>query len=268
MSIPDLPFHWFFASVEDVKSDPKNLGRVKVRIINAHDFDEVNTEELLYAQIMMPGNHASFQQVGGSPTGLEIGTKCIGFFMDGNRKQTPVIMGTIHTIPGNKAENHSVHNLAREKQSLDSKNTLEEGKDSKVKEPASAYGAKYYDNKTFTTSSGHVVEIDDTAGAERIHIYHKSGTYFEINNSGRTVLKNVDDYYEIDAKNKHVLVKGNIILEVNGNVEEYIHGNLTRKIAGDVNYEIGGSFNMTAQGGYNLESSSATIKASRIDFKE
>ena len=41
MSLPDLPFHWFFASIEEVKTDPEELGRVKIRILNAQDFDEV-----------------------------------------------------------------------------------------------------------------------------------------------------------------------------------------------------------------------------------
>ncbi len=260
MSLPDLPFHWFFASIEEVKTDPEELGRVKIRILNAQDFDEVSTDELLYAQISMPGHYASYQKVGASPTGLEIGTKCWGFFMDGKRKQTPVIVGTIHTIPGRKAENHSVHDLARGKQTLDTKNTLEEGKQGKVKEPESSYGAKYYENKTFTTSSGHVIEIDDTPGATRIHVYHKSGTYIEINDNGRTVLKNVDDYYEINVKDKKVLVKGDYTLEIDGDLEEYITGDLKRKVKGDQIVTVSNNFVMIAN------SATFTINGQEINF--
>ncbi|NIR48475.1 hypothetical protein GWN42_03820, partial [candidate division KSB1 bacterium] len=60
-------------------------------------------------------------------------------------------------------------------------------------------------------------EIDDTTGAERIHIYHKSGSYEEINKDGRWVRKVVDDDYEIVMKDKKVYVKGDVTIEVDGN---------------------------------------------------
>lgn len=247
----EQPFRWFLGIVEDVKSDPLRLGRVKIRLINQNDFDEVNTEELLYASVMMPAHDASYQKVGRSPTGLEIGTRCIGFFLDGSRKQSPIIIGTTHHIPDRDESKHDVHDLAREKQTIDTKNNQEEGK--YVKEPSSAYAAKYYDNKTITTSSGHVIEIDDTAGEERIHLYHKSGTYVEINKEGRTVLKNVGDYYEIDTKNKNVLINGNVTLEVKGNVKEFISGNVERTIRGNITEKIKGNKKVTIKGSYIIE---------------
>ena len=248
---PEQSFRWFVASIEDVTSDPHQLGRVKIRIINQHDFDEVDTEELLYAQLAMPAMDASYFGVGRSPTGLEVGTRCFGFFMDGNRKNTPIIIGTFHHKPENKEENHWVHGLAREKQTIDSKNELLEGKEKLVKEPPSAYASKYPYNKTFTTPQGHAFEVDDTKGEERIHIYHKSGTYIEINKTGRTVIKCVDDIYEIDAKNKHLLVKGNVIIEIDGNVTAKVGGNVDVDIAGSTNVKVGGNYNVEVGGDYN-----------------
>ena len=35
-------------------------------------------------------------------------------------------------------------------------------------------------NKVFETESGHVQEFDDTPGQERIHTYHRSGTFHEV----------------------------------------------------------------------------------------
>lgn len=251
-------FRWFLGVVEDTKSDELQLGRVKVRILNQQDFDEVETEELLYAQIMMPGYQASYAKVGKSPTGLEIGTRVVGFFMDGSRKQTPIIMGTIHHIPERKEEKHDVHPNAREKQVLEKKNEEIAGKEGKVKEPPDPYAAKYYDNKTWTTSQGHAMEIDDTAGEERLHVYYKNGTYIEISKD-KTVVKNQEDYYEIDVKNKKVLVKGDYTLEVDGNVDEYIHGNLTRHVDGNQTVNVDGDMLYDVKG-------DVTIKGRRIDL--
>lgn len=254
----EQPFRWFLGVVEDTKSDPLQLGRVKVRILNSHDFDEVETEELLYSSVMMPGYQASYAKVGKSPVGLEIGTRVVGFYMDGARKQTPIIMGTLHHIPERKVEKHDVHTNAREKQSIEKKNDKVSGNEGLVTEPSDPYAAKYYDNKTWTTNQGHAIEIDDTAGEERLHVYYKDGTYVEISKD-KTVVKNQNDYYEIDVKNKKVLVKGDYTLEVDGNVIEHIGGNLTRKVKGNQSVSIDGNLDYDVQG-------DVTIKGRRIDL--
>jgi hypothetical protein len=67
------------------------------------------------------------------------------------------------------------------------------------------------------TQSGHVIEYDDTPGHERIRIFHKSGTYTEVNNQGQSVSKIIDDGWEIVVKNKHVFVGGDTTIIVTGN---------------------------------------------------
>ena len=54
-------------------------------------------------------------------------------------------------------------------------------------EPESAFNGAYPYNKVTQTESGHIIEVDDTPGSERIHIYHKSGTYVEIDSNGSMV---------------------------------------------------------------------------------
>ena len=39
---------------------------------------------------------------------------------------------------------------------------------------------EYPHNHVTETESGHVIEVDDTKGKERIHVFHKSGTFIEI----------------------------------------------------------------------------------------
>jgi phage baseplate assembly protein gpV len=63
--------------------------------------------------------------------------------------------------------------------------------------PAEPYGAVYPNNKVTQTSSGHTIEIDDTSGAERINIHHKSGAFIEFHPDGSVVVKTTNVY--IDA---------------------------------------------------------------------
>ncbi len=266
-------FRWFLGIVEDVM-DPLMVGRVKIRVINEQDTDEVSTDELLWAYPMNPVQSASMASqnvegarvnpgptaVGWSPTGIEVGSYAFGFFFDGAEGNVPIMIGTYPKIPGATSGNvkggaeglmnHDVSMLAREQQTLEK---VQDGGDL-VTEPKSAYGAKYPNNKTFTTKAGHAIEIDDTTGAERIHIYHKSGSYEEINKDGRWVRKVVDDDYEIVMKDKKVYVKGDVTIEVDGNavidvaknVDLTVGENVTADVGGSVSWQVGGSWTLNA----------------------
>lgn len=206
-------FKWFFGFVEDV-NDPENLGMVRVRVPHIHGAMPV--DQLPWATLVMPPNSASLREVGISPTGIDVGTMVFGFFADGNEQNIPVVIGTINKINENDKSKHDVSKLARGINSINKK-TL-------GPEPPSAYKAQYPHNKTYTTKSGHAIEVDDTPGQERIHVYHKSGTYVEINKDGRMVTKVQGDDYEITVKNKEVFVGGNVKINVKGNVDYSVSG--------------------------------------------
>ncbi len=94
-------FYWFMGIVED-RADPKGLGRLRVRIFGDHtdDLTKIPTEDLPWAQVMMPVTSASIGGVGSSPTGIVQGSWVVGFYMDGSSKQVPFIMGTVHGKSG------------------------------------------------------------------------------------------------------------------------------------------------------------------------
>ena len=228
-------FRWFIGVVED-RDDPLKLGRMRVRANHYHeDKTLIPTDDLPWALPMSSIVSSSLQQIGMSPTGIQVGSTVIGFFVDGNECQIPVILGTMHGIP---EEGHDVAALARETQSL-TKSTL-------GPEPSSAYGAKYPFNKTMTTESGHAIEVDDTPGKERLHVYHKTGTYTEVNEKGRRVCKIVNDDYEIVAGNKEVFIKGNVNIVVKGNVKMQIDGKYDVNVGGTCNITSGGEMRLKA----------------------
>lgn len=215
-------FRWFVGVVED-REDPLKLGRLRVRIYNVHSPKQtrVPTDTLPWASVMMPVSGANYNKIGQAPVGIQIGTTVIGFFMDGDDGNTPVIMGSLAGIPEMNINNHDVPPEAREI-NLVNKQPL-------GPEPASAYRAKYPYNKVLRTEGGHVIEIDDTPNFERIHIYHKSGTYIEIDETGRFTIKIEGNDFEVVAGNKELYVKGNVNVKVDGTYTVESSGNMRFK---------------------------------------
>ena len=92
------------------------------------------------------------------------------------------------------------------------------------------------------TESGHALEVDDTPGAERLHMYHRSGTFQEIQDTGDKIEKIIGDDYEIDLKNKHLYVKGDYTVTVDGDSRELVHG--------DKYVEVDGKYFVTVRKDY------------------
>lgn len=212
-------FRWFVGVVED-RDDPNKVGRVRVRIYGVHgDQVEVPTDHLPWATVLLPPISSSLKQVGISPTGLQLGSTVFGFFMDGHEGQLPIIFGS---LPGVE----DVPPLAVGIQSLNKKRV--------GIEPASPYKARYPYNKVNRSESGHAIEIDDTPGAERLHVFHRSGTYTEVDRKGNRVDKIVGDGYEVVVKNKNVYVQGNVNVTVKGNVSIQVDGTYTVESKGNM----------------------------------
>lgn len=217
-------FRWFVGVVEDI-NDPQKLGRVKVRIINEHDDIKIETNQLPWATPITPITSASHEQVGTSPTGIVVGSHVFGFYLDSNGKQFPMLWGTYAKMPDGTQKTNDLPSEAREINSVN--NTLI------GPEPKSSYAAKYPYNHVTKTKSGHIIEVDDTPGAERLRTYHKSGTYTEINKDGQEVSKIVGDGYEIVVKDKKVYVGGDCTITVLGNCT--INAQKTVKLKSDKN---------------------------------
>jgi hypothetical protein len=230
-------FVWFFGLVEDVE-DPLQVGRVRVR---CHGFHAISSavlpkEDLPWAHVIMPVTSASYQEKGTSPTFLREGATVFGFFADGHAAQMPVIMGTLPGIPQPNPdfvdssnidqENHDVNKLARGINKLAS---IKEqvGLDEEFEiPPAATFGAQYPFNKVFESERGHVIEIDDTPGAERIHIFHNAGHYTERVQGLRTDKVN-GDHIEISMRDRYIKVRGNMAVVVDGTTTVASTGALT-----------------------------------------
>jgi len=125
-------------------------------------------------------------------------------------------------------------------------------------QPDSPYSARYPYNHVTQSESGHVIEIDDTTNAERLHIYHRTGTFVEIDAVGSMVTRVIGNNYHItdcngfiSIKGKanitvdgscNILVKNNCNIEVDGNLKTHVHGDYELNVAGKIDIAAGKAF--------------------------
>jgi hypothetical protein len=109
-------------------------------------------------------------------------------------------------------------------------------------ELASPYVTSQYPyNHVHESESGHIHEIDDSPGAERLMTQHKSGTFEELHANGDKVVKVIGDNYEIIVGASNLFVNGNINITTNGTVRELITGDYHLEVGGDYTQKIGGN---------------------------
>lgn len=195
---------FFLGIVESVEDDPDKLGRVKVREILGH-FNRVDTAELFNATLLMPVTSPSVAGIGTSPTWLQKGSHVLGVKFGSSHVY---VIGTYNLDSPNTG--HAVSKQARGEGPI-KKEYIEE-----FDEKPTKYATKYPHNKTITTKSGHLIELDDTPKAERIHVYHKSGSYIEIFPDGSIVTKSMKDSVSITMNDHSIsVVKGNLQIVAN-----------------------------------------------------
>lgn len=114
-------------------------------------------------------------------------------------------------------------------------------------EPPLAFRGQYPYVHTYQSESGHIKEVDDTPGYERLFDYHTSGTYQEINADGRRVLKVVGDNYVVVVHDDHIYVGGNRDLQVNGNMNITCFNDALISVAGRVELNVGEELKMKAK---------------------
>jgi hypothetical protein len=247
-------FIWFVGVVEAI-NDPLKLGRCRVRCVGWHTDNKalLPTDSLPWAQVMLPTNNAN-------PYPPRQSDMVVGFFSDGNNGQDPIIIGTLPGIPlsaGNpqqgfcdprtsaelavapvkpdesatnyprKLDEPTTSRLARNDSDYPSAiNAAKKAKKASKVEPDSYYAAKYPYNNVHESESGHALEFDDTKDAERIHLYHRSGSYVEYGPLG--------DRSERIQRNKFTVVVGDDSVYVQGSVKMFVDGNYDLNVTGDI----------------------------------
>jgi GH24 family phage-related lysozyme (muramidase) len=142
-------------------------------------------------------------------------------------------------------------------------------------QPPIPYNAQYPFNHVMQTESGHVLEFDDTPNSERIHMYHKAGTYMEIDANGTRVNRIVGDNYEIYERNGYVHINGSLNVTVDGVNNLYVKnalnvtvdGATTINIYNNADINVSGSANLSVGGEFSLLASAINMEAEIINLK-
>lgn len=248
----------FWMGIVEDRNDPIKLARVRVRIFGWHEQD-VPASDLPWAQITHPANSSVTGGVGVSGTGLREGDWVVGIFLDGELARQPLILGSIAGVepstglPSTPAFSVNDSDAEQPKAFIDAKDEaratgVETAIEELWDEPESTYAAEYPKNHSYVTESGHVFEVDDTPGAERIHNYHRTGTFEEIDAEGNKITRIVGDKYSVTAGTDYVYVKGNVNLTIDQDCTTYIKGNWDIKVDKDVNITVGGNMTEVVEG--------------------
>ena len=281
------PFVWWMGMAID-RMDPLKMGRIRVRIHGYHtkDTSDIGDTDLFWAVPVLPTISASLSGVGNSPTGIVEGTTVIGFFADGHEAQHPIIWGTLPGIPSSPDSNcggfrdpngkypkfpdeSDCNRLSRNEKISETcvqtkRDNIDEceiakfspdGSRPKWKEKETEYNASYPFNHTYESESGHIMEYDDTEGVERIHRWHRKGTFEEIHPDGTEVHKIVKDNYEIVLGDDFCHIHGDCKITVDGEAKILVKGDTTLECAGNMNHLVHGNYNVKVLGNYKVETS-------------
>ena len=115
-------------------------------------------------------------------------------------------------------------------------------------EPKSPYATVPPYNDIKESESGHLFELDDTPGAERVDIAHRSGTYVEMRPDGSKVTKVLGDNYEVILGSDWIYVKGTCNITIGGDANIQVSGSVTALVEQDMNVDVKGNSTVTVDG--------------------
>lgn len=141
------------------------------------------------------------------------------------------------------------------------------GADGTWEQPLAPFGGVYPYSKVYESESGHLMVFDDSPSHENISLYHRTGSFIDIDANGTMVNKIIGDGYIIMDRNGFVtiegkcnvhiggsatiMVEGSADIEVKGSTNAIFHNQVDIGCATDVNWAIGGDFNLKVDGSFN-----------------
>lgn len=165
---------------------------------------------------------------------------------------------------------------------------LPDGAGGTFDEPASTYASVYPLNKAQVSESGHSMEMDDSPGAERLDLRHRTGSGVEFQPSGDAVQKTMNNHYmmingasfEGVSGGKTVSIGAGLNLQTSGGAGiiamvdggggidiTVTGGNVKINVTGDIAITNSGKVDITSGGPMNLTAGGPmALKAPKIDL--
>jgi len=238
---------WFIGKVVSIE-DPMQLGRIRVRIHGIHtdNTQEIPDDGLPWAQTIVPITEGGTNGLG-NITGIQPNARVFGIFLDGANSQLPLILGSLPKLEESSAGGRSTDQRIRGGDDGKNSLTITKKPNSNIGEPDDPYAAVYPNNAVHRTPSGHVIELDDTEDAERIHIYHRSGTHIEMHPNGDVVTHHKNGFRTVTGNDK-LEVTENMEIKVGKDLKITVGGNMTQTVTGNETVTVGKDQTVTTGG--------------------
>jgi uncharacterized protein (DUF2345 family) len=271
--------------------DGYKLGRCQVRIFGKHtnnklnidDFEYLPTSELPWFDVMIPATSAGIQVNYETPF-LKNGSTAYVEYTDKDQ-QYGVIIGVLLRQPNVMSDfnkgfsdptqkyplNEDLHRSPLYPYATGEINDVVQYKKGHLTtsvlgftEPATPYDPTYTHNKVIS-SKNHFIEFDETPGKERVHIYHKSGTFSEIHPSGTKVTNVKGSQYHIVIVDDNTKVDGKYNLDVIGNIQVKTLANETTTVGINSSLIVGNDTVLSAGGDTTITAGGDIVTSAAID---
>jgi hypothetical protein len=279
MQIQNTPFAnmvWFLGVVEDIKDD-QGVARVKVRSIGFHTEDRSSLAhtDLPWATFATSGADTNAPM-------CKPGDWVVGFFLDNTEAQQPVVLAKLHgytpadvdsskgfsdpdgvfprfkNAPTTSELSRGVENtVVAYKKSTTAKGVATADGGS-WDEPATAFSAVYPDNYVIHTDGYNIIELDDTAGSERVHVFHHGGSFFEFHPDGDVVQRTLGGHFQVAYKQHRVYVAGDASISASGNISLAANKDVTITAGGSISL-LASNIVLGAKSAIGLNSQTLTI---------
>ena len=164
----------FYRGIVENNLDPQKFGRVQVRVYGIHDEgSSVSASELPWAEV---SGGTDFGLIGGVgiTSVLRIGT-VVWVFFNNDDYNYPVVFGVV------KGSN-DINSVAK---------------------------GSYSNIATIKTASGHIIELGDSGGAEKIEIKHATGSKITFQSDGSIIIDAVNSITQNTAADFTINADGN-----------------------------------------------------------
>lgn len=248
ISLPHEKLLGIYRGVVEDNNDPLLAGRCRVRVFGVHTemkvktaVEGIPTDELPWAQPAYGLIEGSISQYGCWAVPLQ-GSHVFLFFESGNILQPrffATVPGIVSVGPDSSKGFNDPDGVYPDKTGVD----LHPG------------DGTYPHNIVLYVHGGHIIEVDSTPDATRLHVRHVSGTDFLVDHDGNIIIEGVAD------RDEHIV--GNETINIDGNRTETVKGDETITIEQKQAITVEGTRTETVKGNESL-----TLEANKVETVE
>jgi len=142
--------------------------------------------------------------------------------------------------------------VVSEYEGVESKEDYTNRSENTFNEPMTKYEAVYPYNRVVETESGHVFEMDDTPTRERIHLFHRVGSFIEFHPDGTLVNKAFADSYELCGRDKFTHSNGGYKCTIEKGMKLLVSNSEDSNESLDIEIGENGNFNILVNDGASI----------------